>query len=111
VAARPGRQPSTAARLFGAVCAGSAAPAGLSRWGLESGARADFLVLAPEAAGILGLPQPAWLDGLVFASQGDPIRSVYVAGERRVHEGRHEGAPGVATRFEETMHQLWDRKG
>ena len=80
VAAAPGRQPSTAARLFEAARQGSAAPAGFKQWGLEQGARADFLVLDPLASGVAGLPAESALDGLVFASQGQVLREVYVAG-------------------------------
>jgi formimidoylglutamate deiminase len=86
VAAWPGRQPSSAARLFEAALAGGAAAAGLPAWGLRVGARADFLVLDPQASGLAGLPAAARLDGLVFASQGQVLREVYVAGQRRTPE-------------------------
>ncbi|SEK50629.1 formimidoylglutamate deiminase [Roseateles sp. YR242] len=83
VAAAPGRQPSTAARLFEACLQGSAGAAGLSSWGLTPGARADFLVLDPDACGLAGMPAATLLDGLVFASQGLPWQAVFVAGQPR----------------------------
>ncbi len=107
VAARaqePGRQPSSAARLFQACAAGSGAAAGFSHWGLQAGARADFLVLDPEASGLAGLPRSALLDGLVFASQGPVIQQVFVAGQARVLDD----APR-RQRFTEAMAQLWGR--
>ena len=107
IAAEPGRQPATAARLFDACLQGSAAPAGLKRWGLLAGARADFLVLDTRASGLLGLPLDFALDGFVFASQGQPIREVFVAGMPRVREGRHVDADTVAARFAEVMDALW----
>ena len=97
VAAAPGRQPSTAARLFEAARQGSAAPAGFKQWGLLPGARADFLVLDTAASGLAGLPPAALLDGLLFASQGQVLREVYVAGHLRLQPG---GAFGRAAQDE-----------
>lgn len=102
VAAAPGVQPSTAARLFDACVDGGARASGLSSWGLRAGARADFLVLDRDASGLLGLPDAALLDGLVFASQGPAWREVHVAGRRVAidDEGRRR-------RFRAAMTQLW----
>ena len=108
VAARPGEQPSTAARLFEACLAGSAAPAGLPRWGLQVGARADFLVLDPQASGLLGLPESHALDGLVFASQGQGLRDVFVAGRQVLRQGQHASQANIAERFNAVMQHLWD---
>lgn len=102
VAARPGHQPSTAARLFDACVAGSARAAGLPSWGLQAGARADFLVLDTTASGLAGLPDAALLDGLVFASQGPAWREVYVAGQPRPTDDAHR-----RERFQATMAALW----
>lgn len=109
VAAAPGREPATAARLFNAAVRGSAAPAGFKSWGLEEGARADFLVLEPRASGLLGMPSSALLDALVFASQGEVLRSVYVAGQRRVHLGKAQASgvdEGIADAFARVMGDL-----
>lgn len=105
--AAPHFQPSTAARLFDAARAGSAAPAGFSRWGLEPGARADFLVLDTEAPGLLGLPASQLLDGLVFATQGQALRDVFVAGRQVLSQGHHVMEAGIGARFSAVMHQLW----
>ncbi|HEY1091386.1 MAG TPA: formimidoylglutamate deiminase, partial [Burkholderiaceae bacterium] len=107
VAAAPGRQPSSAARLFERMCAGSAAPAGFARWGLCTGARADFLLLAPGASGLLGVPERALLDALVFASEERVIESVYLAGQLRISQGRHLQEAAIAADFALAMQQLW----
>lgn len=80
VAAAPGRQPSTAARLFDTLVAGSAAPAGQACWGLQPGARADWLCLDLAAEGLEAVPMDRWLDALVFASRGPVFAEVGVAG-------------------------------
>ena len=107
VAAQPGVQPATAARLFDAVLAASAAPAGFAQWGLVRGARADFLVLDTGDASLLGVPPSHTLDALVFSSPGDAIRDVYVAAEAVVRGRRHAAQDVIATRFEQAMAALW----
>ncbi len=80
VAAAPGGEPATAARLFERMRAGGAAAAGFKSWGLEAGARADLLVLNSADAALLGLPPSHSLDGLVFAAPQQPFAAVMVAG-------------------------------
>jgi formimidoylglutamate deiminase len=106
LAAPPGCS-ATAARLFDAMLAGSAAPAGLKQWGLQRGARADFLVLDRQAPGLLGVPQEFLLDALLFATQGPALRDVYVAGRLQVSQGRHVAQAPIAARFEAAMQELW----
>jgi len=108
VAAQPGTQPATAARLFDAALAASAAPAGFAKWGLQFGARADFLVLDTSDASLLGAPSSHFLDALVFSSPGDAIRDVYVAGEAVIRERRHAAQDAIAARFAQAMSGLWE---
>ena len=107
VCAAPGEQPATAARLFDAALAASAAPAGLPAWGLVPGARADFLVLDDGDASLRGVPPSHRLDALVFSSPGDAIRDVFVAGEAVVVERRHVAQDAIASRFADAMAGLW----
>ena len=102
VAAAPGVQPSTAARLFERVRAGGGAAAGQARWGLQIGARADLLVLNLEDAALRGLPAQRALDAAVFAAPAQPFARVMVA-------GRWTGPPhpDAARGFEHAMQALW----
>jgi formimidoylglutamate deiminase len=109
VAAAPGREPSTAARLFEACRAGGAAPAGLPGWGLQPGARADFLVLDRQASGLLGLPASSLLDGLVFASQERAWTDAYVAGRPVLVQGRHPREAQIQQAFAACMAELWGK--
>jgi formimidoylglutamate deiminase len=108
VSALPGRQAASAARLFDAALAASAAPAGLAAWGLVPGARADFLVLDSGDASLLGVPPSHRLDALVFTSPGDAIRDVYVAAQAVVLDRRHASQERIGARFAEAMALLWD---
>jgi formimidoylglutamate deiminase len=102
VAAAPGQQPSTAARLFDRLRAGGAQAAGLARWGLMPGARADLLLLRPQDPALLGLPPGHLLDGLVFAAPEQPFQRVMVAG-RWVASDRQALAAG----HQAAMQALW----
>jgi formimidoylglutamate deiminase len=105
--AAPG-EPATAARLFECVLQGSGAAAGLSKWGLVPGARADLLVLDAGAPGLAGVPATHVLDALVFATDAPAIRDVYVAG-RCVLAGAQQAR--IAARFAEVMGELWSGTG
>ena len=107
VAALAGAQPATAARLFEAALAASAPSAGPSKWGLQNGARADFLVLDAQDPGLLGVPLSHLLDALVFSSPGDAIRDVAVGGEFVIRDRRHAAQDAIAQRFARAMGALW----
>jgi formimidoylglutamate deiminase len=107
VAAAPSRQPATAARLLDAAVHAGAAACGQPAWGLQTGARADALVLDMQTPGLLGVPGSHVMDALVFATQTPAIRDVYVAGRPVVIGGRHVAQAAVADRFASTMQALW----
>ena len=111
VCAEPGAQPATAARLFNAALAASAAPAGFARWGLVAGARADFLVLDTNDPSLLGIPAGHTLDALVFTSPGDAIRDVHVAAQPVIANRRHAAQQAIAARFASAMAVLWPGAG
>ena len=101
VAAAPGAQPATAARLFQRMHQGGAAAAGFQHWGLMPGARADLLVLDGAQSALSGLPPTHLLDGLVFAAPERPFAQVMVA-------GRWVGTSRLATpAFTAAMQALW----
>ena len=102
VAAAPGQEPSTAARLFERMRAGGGAAMGAARWGLRAGARADLLVLDPMDDALRGLPPSHALDGLVFAAPARPFARVMVAGRW----ARPDRA-AIAARHAEAMQALW----
>jgi formimidoylglutamate deiminase len=108
VAAEPGVQAATAARLFEGLRRGGAAAAGFARWGLQVGARADLLVLDEGAAGLQGTPPSHTLDALVFATGGPAFAEVWVAGRRLVAGGVHRQATPTAASFAAALRALWD---
>ena len=106
-AAPEAAQPSTAARLWSCVQAGSAHAAGQPAWGLTPGARADALVLNPHAAATLGVPPSHLLDALVFSSPSTAWKAVMVAGRWVLQDGQHPQAAQCLQTFERAMQDLW----
>ncbi|MGC8733381.1 MAG: amidohydrolase family protein, partial [Halothiobacillaceae bacterium] len=100
-------QPSTAARLWSCVQAGSAHAAGQSAWGLMPGARADALVLDPLAAATLGIPPKHLLDALVLSSPSPAWNDVMVCGRWVLRDGQHPRAEQCAQAFEHAMQAIW----
>jgi len=99
-------EPSTAARLLNAALAGGARAAGQAPWGLVKGARADALVLPPQAPGLLGVAPSRALDAWVFATDAPQPHAVYVAGRQVVDQGRHVDEARIARRFSEALSAL-----
>jgi len=100
--------PSTAARLWTRVTEAGAAAAGLQRWGLQVGARADLLVVDTAASALLGIPAAHLLDAVVFSSPARPFRDVLVAGRWVVRNHHHGAAGAIATRFAAALGEVWE---
>ena len=107
VAAAPGQQAATAARLMDAAVHSGGTAAGHKAWGLVPGARADLLVLDTQTPGLLGVPPSHWLDALVFACDRPAIADVLVAGVPVVVGGHHVRQAQIAQRFRRAMESLW----
>lgn len=107
VAAAPGQQDATAARLFDAALAAGGTAAGASRWGLVSGARADALVIDTRSPAQLGIPPTHRLDALVFSGGEPALREVLVAGEVVLRDGRHRNQEVIVDAFVDAMQALW----
>jgi formimidoylglutamate deiminase len=107
VAAAPGRQDATAARLFDAALRAGAPAAGQPHWGLVAGARADALVLDTRASAMLGIAPGHRLDALVFGGTEPALREVLVAGNVVLRDGRHADEAAIADAFADAMQVLW----
>ncbi len=107
VAASPGQQDATAARLFNAALAAGGTAAGPSPWGLVVGARADALVIDSRSPAQLGIAPSHRLDALVFSGGEPALREVLVAGEVVLQGGRHRDQEVIANDFAEAMRALW----
>ncbi len=77
-------------RLFKAALTGGARATGRATGRLESGARADWLVLDPQHPNLVEQSPETWLSSVVFCEHGEtPVRDVYVGGNCVVSHRRH----------------------
>lgn len=91
-------QPHVASAMLLACVAGGAQAAGRAVAGIATGQQADLVVLDAQHPSLAGLQAPEMLSAHVFAShRTSAIGSVYVAGQARVRDQRHQ-AHGAAAR-------------
>ena len=101
-------QNSSAARLFNACLDGGRAAAGFERWGLQAGARADFIMPHLHVPALAGIPEENLLDAWVFGGAEVPLREVVVAGRRCLLEPDHV-LPWQLD-FTVAMRDLWHKR-
>lgn len=98
---------STAASLFNAAIAGGSAASGRRLGGLAVGERADFSVIDPSSASLLGVHSNHVLDAFVFSSPDARLSDVYVAGKAVVENECVKNSSVLANEFSKAMQQLW----
>jgi len=98
--------PSVGRRLYCGAASGGAQALGLAGGALQTGARADLLVLDPAHPGLANGRGDQWLDALIFACTPSPIRHVMVAGRWQIRDGHHAGEEAIAARFGQVQRQL-----
>ena len=68
--------------------------------------RDDHVVLDAEAALLAGATEHDVLDRWIFAGNRPVVREVHVAGQTRVHDGRHPLHDVAARDYAAAMHRL-----
>ena len=118
IAARFGRNDSSAAMLFEAAIRGGASARGLfdtkNSGQIAVGQRADFVTLDGQSPALLGVPADYALDALVFSSPSARFAEVFVAGRRVLAAGELTGdgaesatTAGLSAGFTTAMQTLW----
>ena len=105
VLAAPGR-PQVADRLWLSAVEGGARASARPVSGLRCGQRADFVVLAADAASPGLTPQQAFASHLFAHHPDRTISEVWVGGQRRVAQDRHDAGDDARRRFVEARSQL-----
>ena len=98
--------PSTGARLLNATLAGGAQALGRPIGRIETGHRADLVVLDAEHPALIERSGDGLLDSLVFASGGSPISDVVVGGRRVIRDGRHAAEDAALDAFRHALRTL-----
>ena len=91
--------------LLDATLAGGAQALGLPIGRLDTGYRADWCVLAPEAGALLETGDDL-ADQFIFAPRGSMIRDVFVGGRQIIADGHHPKEIAIAEQFTRTIAAL-----
>ncbi|TFW28856.1 formimidoylglutamate deiminase [Massilia arenosa] len=92
--------------LWRAALEGGARASGRPVGALESGRRADLLVLDAEHPNLYGTAKDAILGTLIFSGNDNLVRDVLVGGNWLVRRGVHSAQDVIAQRFRQTIDEL-----
>jgi formimidoylglutamate deiminase len=92
--------------LFAAALRGGARAAGTAVGAIETGARADLIVLDELAPLLAGRDAVSLIDTFLFAGNANLVRHVMVNGEWVVRDFRHRDEERIAARYRATVDQL-----
>lgn len=99
---------SVGASLYVGAAKGGAQALGWNSGQLRVGARADLVVLDPEAAVLLGKRADLLLDAMVFASSENLVKDVMVGGQWRVVDRHHQQEAEIFENYRKTQLALGD---
>lgn len=99
-------QVSVAARLLGEIGRGATRSLGRRVGELVVGARADLIVLDPEAPALAGLAYPQQLDAWVFGARKGCVRDVMVGGKWVVRAGKHADREAVFADYVRSLRRI-----
>jgi len=98
-------QPSVGDLLYRQALAGGAQACGIKTGSLQTGYRADWLVLADDA--LLGsTADSGLLNRWLFAGHRGQIRDVFVAGIQRISDGQHAQQAAIDDAFRQVLEAL-----
>ena len=97
---------SVGENLWGDALYGGAQASGVDIGALESGARADFIVLNAESPLLAGRDAENVLDTFLFAGNANLVRDVMVGGEWVVRDFRHRDEDAIAARYRQAITRI-----
>lgn len=97
---------STGAALWSRACEGGRRVSGRNVGALETGRRADIVVLDLNAPLFAGRGDDELIDTFVFAAGNDAVRDVMVAGRWLVQERRHLAETAICAGYRRAMQKI-----
>jgi formimidoylglutamate deiminase len=97
---------SVGENLWGDALFGGAQASGIDIGAIETGHRADLIVLDDAAPLLAARGEESVLDTFVFAGNAPLVRDVMVSGEWVVRAGRHRDEEHIAARYRESVERL-----
>lgn len=98
--------PSVGAFLYDHAIEGGRQSLGRAVGRIETGARADFVVLERNHPVLFDKVRDHLLDGAIFAGNVSPVRDVMVGGKWVVRQGRHEKEESAFHRYCQTLEKI-----
>ena len=98
--------PSVGRTLYDVATAGGAHALAQPVGALETGLRADLVVLDKTSPALVHKTGDALLDGLVFAGDRETVKDVMVAGHWRIRDGRHAREEAMFDQYRSTLGRL-----
>jgi formiminoglutamate deiminase len=102
--AKRGQQSTGRAIMELTLAGGAQALGGAGR--IEQGAAADFVSLDSQHPALYSRDRDALLDAWIFASAGNLVDCVWIAGRKVVEAGRHQARDPIRARFRTVMKDL-----
>jgi len=100
------QQPSVGENLLRGALSGGAAALGINAGAIDTGKRADFLVLDDQHPSLYGKTGCALIDSWIFACNENPVKDVMVNGQWLVRNGHHEQQDSISERFRTAMDNI-----
>jgi formimidoylglutamate deiminase len=100
------REKHTGRHLLDGALAGGARACGRRCGRIETGYRADFVVLDHDHPRLYGRARDDLLDSWIFSGNDKLVRDVYVGGEKLVADGHHADEAEIARAYREALDQL-----
>jgi len=97
---------SSGAALYNRCLDGGAQAAGRKIGKIETGCRADFIVLDGDTPDLAGKSGDNILDVLIFAANANPVRDVFCGGKQVVKDGHHAAEETADTAYRKVLEKL-----
>ena len=102
--------PSTGRVLLDAALAGGARACGRKIGRIESGYRADLLILDAKQPRLYGRTGNDLLDSWIFSGNENVVRDVYVGGVQVIENGRHAREEEIELAYRQTIDLLGENR-
>ena len=100
------QQKNTGRNLLDGALKGGAMACGRKIGKIESGYRADFVVLDESHPRLYGRHEDSLIDSWIFSGNENLVKDVYVGGKRVIENGLHANETSIQNYYRQTLDQL-----
>ncbi len=100
------KESHTGTSLYLKALRGGARASGFNNGVIDIGKRADIIVLDDRSPLLAGTPKENMIDRFIFSGNVNPVKDVYVAGNKVISDYKHENERQIAAEFAAAMMSL-----